>query len=253
MSAEEFDGVPSAVQAAAMIDSAMQDDPAHDADADGVESRSDAPSEPVRQESPSIEVHAPYVPPVREDAPEAIASIDAALKENFRQHSDGEIDDDEYWEKQQTLMSEREQIHVDLKIADYSAKAAEYAQRQAWTAAQNRFFEKNDSWRQDQMRYQALDSAVRAVWAEEASQGKSHDWILDEARKRIESAFGIQSERPQKASRQSVPASLTDMPGAPAAGASEFEVVSNLDSLSQLDAVMSWSEDKRNEWLNRRL
>jgi hypothetical protein len=105
------------------------------------------------------------------------------------------------------------------------------------------------------------------VMADEANRNKTPDWILNEAKRRLESAFAPSSDAPRteadiKASAKAkatavktpTPMSLSDIPGAPGAAASEFERLDQAGSgFNKIDTLMSLPPDKLEAWMNRRI
>jgi hypothetical protein len=214
-----------------------------------------------------------YIPPVREDAAAQLAQIEAEIKALGLKLDNGDIETDAYHESLIKLTDARTQIQIERAIAEQAAQAARYSEKNAWDTATQRFLSANPDY-QDMTRQEPLAAIARMVMAEESSQHKSPDWVLSEAKRRLESAFGLQpaasdpapaaprTEADIKAAakakaaalKPSAPISISDIPGTPGAAATEFERLDQAGTgFSKIDALMSLPPEKLEAWMNRRI
>lgn len=268
--------------ASALLD-AIAGDQDTDIVADPVEEQADAPREAAPEtpettpEPPADEPDsgaddiraAPYIPPVRQDAAEQLAQIEQEIKALGVKLDNGDIETEQYHADLIKLHDARTQIQIERALAEQAAQAAAHADRNSWDSATKRFLSANPDY-QDMTRQEPLAAIARLVMADEANQHKSPDWILGEAKRRLEAAFVPQSVQPPAARTEddikaaakakaaalkpSAPISISDIPGAPGAAASEFERLDQAGSgFSKIDALMSLPPDKLEAWMNRRI
>lgn len=187
---------------------------------------------------------APYIPPVPEGAAERLAALEQEIATIKQQRSNGVIDFDDADDKLDALRDERADIRADLKAVEIAARAAEHHAAHAWEAAQIAFFGANEAYRTDPLRYAALDAAVKAVASEPETDGKDLGWILNEAKDRVEKAFGGAPHTPSNSppARRDVPPDIPPtLGGLPAAGANSTskDGFAHLESLTGLELEMA--------------
>jgi len=207
----------------------------------------------------------PYIPMVREGAAERLQAIDAEIDAIAQKFDDGEEDPGALLKQNNALLQERAEIHGEMHAAQQFAAAAQHTEAQRWHAAQERFRQAHPDLWADEKRFEEMNAAVRFL--ANTSPQLTHDELLHTARRFLEIRDGAMAPAPEpdKASvrekaRQAVdtaqdqpPMSLSDIPGGMATGATEFDVVANKSPSDMLDDVMSWPEDKRAAWLDRRV
>ena len=255
--------------ASALLDSLSEDQDTEIADpvneSTEVEANTESATNDPASEDNDIRVD-PYIPPIREDAAAQLALIEQEMKALGTKLDEGEIETEAYHEALIKLTDTRTQIQIEQALAEQAARAAEHADRNAWGTANQRFLAANPGY-QDMTRQEPLAAIARMVMADEANRNRSPDWILNEAKRRLESAFAPSSDAPRteadiKASAKAkasaikapTPMSLSDIPGAPGAAATEFERLDQAGSgFNKIDTLMSLPPDKLEAWMNRRI
>ena len=211
----------------------------------------------------------PYIPPVREDAEAQLAQIESDIKTLGTRFDDGEINTEQYHENLIKLHDSRTQIQIERALAMQATQAANHAHQHDWESATQRFLSANPDY-QDMTRQEPLAAIARMIVAEDANQRKAPDWILGEAKRRLESVFGVHTQQSASgrseqeiqasarakvaAAKASAPISISDIPGTPGAAASEFERLDQAGSgFNKIDALMNLPPDKLEAWMNRRI
>lgn len=184
-----------------------------------------------------------YIPPVPEGAVERLAALEQAIAEIKQKRHDGLIDFDDADDQLDALRDERSDLKAELKAFEIAARSAEHQAAQSWETAQTRFFSVNAAYQTDPLRYAALDAAVKAVANEPTTQGKTFEWVLNEAKARVERAFGVTPPAPQQTStaRTAAPEIPPTLGGIPAAGANSTskDGFAHLDALDGLELEMA--------------
>ena len=150
---------------------------------------------------------------------------------------------------------------------EQSAKA-ELDDKNAWLKAQDDFFSANQVFKSSPILYDMLDSAVKTVAADDASNNFTYQEVLDKAKEMVQAAIGKLHgvETPKKPDiadvkkkaediiakvEEKTPFSLSDVPGSTAAHHDEAEALANMSALATMDKFMSKSPDKIEELLSR--
>ncbi len=214
-----------------------------------------------------------------------LAEIKAASDALFEKFDAGDLTAKEYHEQSEALGSERIELvseKATLRTAqDYNKLNVE----QQWEHDQRAFFgaKENDIFylkgedgairkdgtgnpEIDPVMYGALDAAVRHVAASKEAQGKSNNWVLGEARRRVTQRFNMAQTPPQTPpAKQTVkkdpppvgPLTLAGLPSAIEAddvGGNEFAEIDKLiesgDVLGYESALASMTQAQQDRYLN---
>lgn len=123
------------------------------------------------------------------------------MKELDQKFDDGELTSAEYREQQRALNDESEALRWNARKVEIQNDMIHTQRQQSWGASVMGFLERADNaqlFKQGSLPFQALDTAVIAIQAERLAAGQSDidPSILEEARKRVLSEFGIATSAP---------------------------------------------------------
>ncbi len=123
------------------------------------------------------------------------------MKELDQKFDDGELTSAEYREQQRVLNAESEDLRWAARKVEIQNDMIHSQREQAWGASVMGFLGRADNanlFKQGSLPFQALDTAVIAIQNERRAAGQSDidPSILEEARKRVLTEFGIASAAP---------------------------------------------------------
>lgn len=242
------------------------DDGSGDAGGDetGVADKADKPADgapPDKQAPPVVDFKAPENAKQRLDE---IAEERAKLRKEFE---DGELTESEYWEKVDPLDDERNDLRVEIKLAEQSQRMRE---AQEETAGENwsnttvpTFLKANAIYEENDVLLDALDRQVRRLQtaALEAGESQHNPAFLQQAHEQVMAAFGRSTDRKTPAANggKRNPADIPPtLGGLPAAGMEDTSVAGKFDRLDKLSgeaheaAFAKLSEAEQEEYLNSR-
>lgn len=124
------------------------------------------------------------------------------MKELDQKFDDGDLTSAEYREQQRVLNAESEDLRWSARKVEIQNDMIHTQRQQSWGASVMGFLERADNaqlFKQGSLPFQALDTAVIAIQGERLAAGLSDidPSILEEARKRVLSEFGIAAPTPE--------------------------------------------------------
>lgn len=129
----------------------------------------------------------------REDEANAnLGEIDGKLGELEQKFEDGDLTAKEYREELKKLTAERETVKEVLVEVKVSRTLRQERAREQWEEAQDRFFNapENKRFVENEILFEALNNQVIRLARDPKNAGKPGDWVLAEAKKAVEQAFG---------------------------------------------------------------
>lgn len=203
----------------------------------------------------------------REEAAKAkLTEIDGQIAVLDQKFEDGDITGKEYREAQRKLNEERDAQREVLTEVKVSRQLREERAREAWEEAQDRFFgaAENQRFVKNNILFKALNDEVISIARSPEAAGKNGDWVLAEAKKRVEEAFGAApAAAPDKQDKQGGkdkparpqrPAKLPpDIGSLPAAGGESpqdgrFAHLDKLEGVALEEAVAKMSAADQEAW-----
>lgn len=186
-------------------------------------------------------------PDLPDDIEEQMAAIKQERAELRRKYDDGELTLDEYEEQKDALDDRRLDLREQMSRAKIAQEMQERQAQQAWLDTVNDFLDANPEYRENELRYNALDAAVKKVAAEDQSlsgreiMARAHQMVLD--------AFGLTKSDEGKAEQQprrqkrkvDVPPTLGKVPAAEGTEVQDGKW-SRLDRLMETDPERYESE-----------
>ena len=248
-----------------------------------VEAEVEAPAEPVEPDvqdeapadPPVITAASPYIPPVRENAQAMLDQIAAERADLLEQVTTGEIAIEEYHDRMNRLVEIDTDIKAEIRANRQWAEYAQHQEQMAKGAAYAAFkaIPENQVFASDKRVFTAFNDAFMELEADPAAQAKGYAWMLDEAKRLTTESFakaiGATPPAPAPANvtdirakaqakvaavKQPAPLSLSDIPGAPGAAATEFERLDQAaPGFDKFDALSSMPPEKLEAWMNRRI
>lgn len=164
-----------------------------DADADGDDDDAGADDGEDDHVRPSSDKAREANDRTREDEAKAkLADVDGKLSELDQKFEDGDITAKEYREEQKKLTAERDEAKEVLVEVKVSRTLREERAREAWEEAQDRFFSaaENKRFVNNKILFKALNEEVVSIARDPKNAGRNGDWVLAEAKKAVEEAFG---------------------------------------------------------------
>ena len=244
-------------------------------DAAAVDDGADEPSDSAPPDKPAPPVVDFQAPENAKERLEEIANERNALRKQFE---DGDLTEAEYFAKVDPLDDERNDLRVEIKLAEKSQKMRELQEATAGETWANttvpKFFENAEHaiYKENGILYDALDREVRRlqVAAMEAGQSQHNPDFLAQAHRQVMAAFGRpvadpaadpkgeqgeQDQRRRRRNGQDIPPTLG---GLPAAGVEDTSLAGKYDKLDRLTgeeleaAMAKLSEAEQEEYLSTR-
>lgn len=245
------------------------------------EVETEVPAEPVEPDvqdeapadSPVITAASPYIPPVRENAQAMLDQIAVERASLLEKVTTGEIEMEEYHEKLNQLVEIDTDIKAEIRANRQWAEYAQHQEQMAKGAAYAAFkaIPENQVFASDKRVFTAFNETFMELEADPAAQAKGYSWMLNEAKRLTTESFAkaigatppapanvtdIRAKAQAKiaAVKKPAPLSLSDIPGAPGAAATEFERLDQAaPGFDKFDALSSMPPEKLEAWMNRRI
>lgn len=261
---------------AAMKGIAGDDDSDDDDEDDDQPAAEQKPAEEKADEPPAVEESADSPAPESDqgefkprykaelpaDFADQVAALNNDMAELANQLRAGEIEFDEYNEKQGELLAKRDELNAVKLKADIAADMGAQNVEQEWEFTVKRFVRataksEGIDYSKDAAKQKDLDLFVKALASEESNANQPMDWFLAEAHKRVKALHGIaeaKSEVPAKPNRkaplEAIPKTLAQVPGGDGPGdvADEFSNLDGLEGLALEDALAKMSPAQRERY-----
>ena len=190
--------------------------------AKGEEGEADAEDESGKQEQ--AETRAQHQPLIRGELPEdyddQLKSIAQQRRELRTKFTDGEIDEDAYFDKLDELEDKRLDLRLQKERADLSQETAQQQALNDFNTEAARFLDSHPEIRDDQDRYDLMDTYLRQITGNpENWQKMSAAQMFEEAHARYKRVLGVQDEKAadkdkMKREKPEAPKTLANVPPA---------------------------------------
>jgi len=236
-----------------------EDGAGEDAGEEGDDGKDDTPPLAAEQQSaflPTFEVNMER----HKEIVEEMEQIQSRREELRAKREEGELDDTEYDKQFEQLLDRRAELVAEKTRIEEQAQANEQWAEQLWRHDQQLFFEREENRRfvDNAVLRGALDAAVREIASQEENANKSGLWILDEARRQVLAAMGVnEAPRDEKKAKpaekkepprpKTGPKTLADMPADEGneAGDDEFAELDRLDGIELEMAITRLSPEQQ--------
>lgn len=194
-------------------------------------------------------------------------AIEAKLDALDKKLADGDLSQEQFNRESRKLNRELTEVVGDRKADEARAKDADARFAREWERAQKGFFKDNPSFAKDKSPalYNALDAQVRALSADPEKAGLTLRQLLEQAKRDLRKAFGLQDEKPaakvpdqkQKAKAQeqgkkkaaALPPSLDDLPSAGDSQESEFAFMDKMHGSAKTKAFNKMTAEQQKRYL----
>lgn len=212
-------------------------------------------------------VAAEFQPEFRAQVPDGladkIAALDTRSADLMRMFKDGEIELPDFLSQKSEIDSERLQLTLAQKQAEWAQSQNEDARAQRWQWEQERFFgQEKASIYKDPIMLAALDASVKQLAADKANAGKPHSYFLEEADRQIRQRFNIagadkaadkakETKQRREPDTSKLPKTLANLPAADVAetGADEFAYLDKLDGIALEHALRKLTPEQEARYL----
>jgi len=176
------------------------------------------------EETPAAASTAPFIPQAPQYDTAAIQdALDTAGQQQAdlqRRFDDGELSIDEFVIEQSQISDQKAQAMAAAAIAENNLRSNEEFEEQLWSRDQKEFFRANPQYEQNPALFGALDQMVQTIAMDPSNQDKTGAWVLDQAKKEVESqlhatggAARAASNLTSGQSRPSAPVAAADLSG----------------------------------------
>lgn len=239
---------------------------ADDAAGDSKPTENSNAAEVVDDKSPPVA--AEFQPEFRAQIPEGLAdkitALDTRTTELLQKFNDGEIELPEFLTQKSEIDSERLQLTLAQKQAEWAQSQNEDARAQRWKWEQERFFGQKSSeiYKGDEVLLGALNAAVIKLRNSPEHSGKPMSFFIDEADRQVRQRFNIagsdkatdkvkETKQRREPDTSKLPKTLANLPAADVAetGADEFAYLDKLDGIALEQALRKLTPEQEARYL----
>lgn len=253
-------------------DNAGEDDAAAVADDAAGDSKPDAAADDSKGgvvDDKTPPVAAEFQPEFRAQIPEGLAdkitALDTRTTELLQKFKDGEIELPEFLAQKSEIDSERMQLTLAQKQAEWAQSQNEDARAQRWKWEQERFFGQKSSeiYKGDEVLLGALNAAVIKLRNSPEHSGKPMSFFIDEADRQVRQRFNIagsdnnaadkvkETKQRREPDTSKLPKTLANLPAADVAetGADEFAYLDKLEGIALEQALRKLTPEQEARYL----
>jgi len=224
----------------------------------------------VAEEQP-VPAAAEFQPEFRAQLPEGladkIASLDTRTTDLLQKFKDGELELPEFLAQKSEIDSERLQLTLAQKQAEWAQSQNEDARAQRWKWEQERFFgQERAGIYKDPIMLAALEASMKQLAADKANASRAPSFFLEEADRQIRQRFNIagstkaddkaadkvsETKRRREPDTSKLPKTLANLPAADIAetGADEFAYLDKLDGIALEQALRKMTPEQEARYL----
>jgi|GEM_PF-5890610 len=216
-------------------------------------------STPIEQTQEAVEVESPqYETAQQPDLVTQYNTVNSEIEKLGVEMEDGDISFAEYNKRLNELIGYKTRLEI---LYEQQTQAQNQAAN-AWDSAQEKFFNDpvNAQIKEKPLLYGALSNAVSEIANSNDASGKSYDWILQQAKARVESELGVKLGGAKQALAQqsqrkaldtvNLPKTLGNIPAAQANDSNnEFAYLDRLSSTDRESALAKMTPEQVNRYL----
>jgi hypothetical protein len=188
-----------------------------------------------------------------------VIELETKLDDLANQYEEGEFDFREFRNKEREVLKELNAMESQVQRAEIRQELSQQAEQDAWERTTNAFLKDYPQYGNNPILQGALNTAIESVARTKEAQGKDGAWILDKAKSTVETAFGVEQEKPapktkskkEKAKQPEVPKTLAHTPNAAPADTAkgEFTHLDSLDGMAYEKAISKLTPEQQDRYL----
>ena len=254
-------------------------EPEQDAELDAMDEGEDEVAAPAESEAPAKEPEPePKAEPVEAKrdrgyqadattlsaAQAKLTEIDAALDALAEKYEAGELSFKDYRRAERDLSAQQNALRTEAVKAEVYADMQRQQSLREWNSAVEAFRADpaNQAFESPAI-IPMMNSQLNALWQEPGIAEKSHRWVLDEAKRRVQTqlraVLGVAEAKPEakpvtprpSAAAVTIPPTLGRTPAAlPNGAGGEFAALDSLNGIALEDALARMKPEQRDRWLD---